>query len=811
MTPLSILVFSFCLAAIVAICAVFSRLRTRERFVFDVPAWSDPASGPVGRDEVLNDNGQQVVRNQIDKRDHSGRRCTHKGVDLPPSWLHTDEEGTCALDTYHHVVRNDCSNENDTLFTEGTIVKDAFIDPNTFRCNVSWDPDASPAQVEAFRREVDVEYLNGLLQELRDQARALEKQREKLANRKHDLETQVRENEDKLDELQARITSLEDEIDGIRTKIGGLEDDIRGLEEQVSDLRRKANTALIGNKISLSSQGGDKWRVDVDGRIRLKSGREVCMTVMGDDSRIYKSHEGMLAFFDGDDAQNAVRHRGFTMWTEPLNRGPAYDFAYRIRYESDGISLENDYGGTSYVGYDSSRDEVRIYTDASQKVTWKLENGCTFAPIYMGPPHPTAISGGFCCWQNGMRLVAKQPFRMGRASVFASRAGRITVRLTQEVGACSVNNVITKTLTVQKGQQNIDLDIDVPFQGRFLLYHDRRASPTSSVQLYRSSSRSEVPRYFRDYDGVVEVLTMGRLDDPDSRRGWAGVFWYSFYNIEVFPSARTLPDKHQTSGSNVCHARVNDRHVHIFTGNGTFQAKHSGTVDVLIVGGGGGGGSYGGGGAGGVVLRQVSVTPGNYAVRVGGGGGGNGGNRRRGAGDDGGTSSFRNERANGGGGGAGHPNNSDPKNARSSRGATGGSGGGAGSSWGMSSYSGGSGGSLGNSGGDMGGRLMGGGGGGAGSSGEASRDSSAGAGGDGVYHGNIFGTDVGVNGWFGGGGGGGAYMRRGPARGKHGGGDGRYRSNAPSGRAGTGGGGGGAGWSNRRGGSGGSGLVIIRQ
>jgi hypothetical protein len=60
---------------------------------------------------------------------------------------------------------------------------------------------------------------------------------------------------------------------------------------------------------------------------------------------------------------------------------------------------------------------------------------------------------------------------------------------------------------------------------------------------------------------------------------------------------------------------------HVFTSNGTFTVTGGGTFEVLVVGGGGGGGMLGGGGGGGgVTIASGIVNPGSFSVEVGQGG-----------------------------------------------------------------------------------------------------------------------------------------------------------------------------------------------
>ena len=219
-------------------------------------------------------------------------------------------------------------------------------------------------------------------------------------------------------------------------------------------------------------------------------------------------------------------------------------------------------------------------------------------------------------------------------------------------------------------------------------------------------------------------------------------------------------------------------------------------VEYLIVGGGGGGGRSGavpagGGGGGGVITGTTTVTSGNITVVVGAGGAGR--TVSGGAGDTGLDSTFNSLTAGGGGGGGG--GNISGRNGN----ATNGNGGGAG---GNASTSGGSGNSSGYAGGSSSGTANnegGGGGGGAGAVGSNGTSSSGGDGGDGIAN-SITGFSV----YYGGGGGGDDNSGTAGAGGLGGGAAGGTNA----GTANTGGGGGGnvAG----DGGSGGSGIVIIR-
>jgi hypothetical protein len=271
--------------------------------------------------------------------------------------------------------------------------------------------------------------------------------------------------------------------------------------------------------------------------------------------------------------------------------------------------------------------------------------------------------------------------------------------------------------------------------------------------------------------------------------------------------------------------------------------------DILIVAGGGAGGGRqgGGGGAGGIMfLANQKLVPGTHTIKVGKGG------TISGTAPDGTTnvianngidSEFGNYIAYGGSGGAGFSSTKSDFNITTNRFGSGGGGMG----WnnnssylgyhnanerinqtnqaviGGSAYKGGRGWQN-YTGGDNNiilTGLVGGGGGGAGGLGQdaiqninnASYTGKAGDGGVGLYYGNLFGTNIGHNGWFGGGGGGSGLSTSSdiPGNGgKGGGGNGNTAINGVDGMNGTGGGGGAGGFPNRIGGIGGSGIVIVR-
>jgi hypothetical protein len=250
--------------------------------------------------------------------------------------------------------------------------------------------------------------------------------------------------------------------------------------------------------------------------------------------------------------------------------------------------------------------------------------------------------------------------------------------------------------------------------------------------------------------------------------------------------------------------------IHAFkdVGEDSFNVTQGGEVDVLVVAGGGGGGTNaagGGGGAGGLIFSEnKNLNIGLINVDVGSGGT---------ISNNGENSQFDDIISIAGGAGGNYVawNNGTPGN-------NGGSGGGGAGEF-YNNKSGGTGTVNQGTNGGIGYKYLNnnytsGGGGGKGASGDDSSNQKSGDGGDGIYLGNYFSNNYGVNGWFAGGGGGSVYLHSGTIGtqgfgGNGGGGDGRRYGNSISttastpGISNTGGGGGGLN-------SGGSGIVLVR-
>jgi len=276
-----------------------------------------------------------------------------------------------------------------------------------------------------------------------------------------------------------------------------------------------------------------------------------------------------------------------------------------------------------------------------------------------------------------------------------------------------------------------------------------------------------------------------------------------------------------------------DSYISFTSGISTLNVTQDTIVDILLVGGGGGGGRFGAGGGAGAVLYTTNFTipVGTHIITVGSGGSGAVDQNKNGTNGIDTTISINGYIYNAIGGGGGGSRN-DPGGYSGRGGNNGGSGGGGSHSdssttvniGGLSfknTYTNWT--SLGNSGGEgkdgTSGGYGSGGGGGAGSIGANGSTNSGGNGGSGINLSSIFGSNVGDSGWFAGGGGGGSYTgtsgTAGFANGGSGllggGGNAIINGSGISGIANTGGGGGGSDInSGQVGGTGGSGVVIIK-
>ena len=304
------------------------------------------------------------------------------------------------------------------------------------------------------------------------------------------------------------------------------------------------------------------------------------------------------------------------------------------------------------------------------------------------------------------------------------------------------------------------------------------------------------------YPVVIDPTVV--LDNADTVANWTSS------NPTYFTASQDTIDKQEGTGS-IQVAASSGTPQQVFNSSTTWTVPAGVTsVEVLVVAGGGSGGSGStakgsGGGAGGLVYGSAfAVNAGNnLTVTIGAGGAGvNAVN----PGNIGGNSVFDTLIALGGGIGVCN-GNAGGNGGSAGGGASTAAGAGAG---GAATQPGSASGGFGCNGGNgWGGNASAGGGGGAGAVGQNGAQLYAGAGGAGKDYSAIFGTGVGVLGWFAGGGGGTCSLAGQGAGGKGGGGKGGRISAPGSGTANTGGGGGGGSgsWTS---GAGGSGVVIIK-
>jgi hypothetical protein len=274
--------------------------------------------------------------------------------------------------------------------------------------------------------------------------------------------------------------------------------------------------------------------------------------------------------------------------------------------------------------------------------------------------------------------------------------------------------------------------------------------------------------------------------------------------LAILPSAlsdsdaQTLTTVRSGSGGNISY--YGPYTIHTFTGSATFTPSFNGQVEVLVVAGGGGGGvdRAGAGGAGGLLYVSSYGVSANTGITVTIGAGGAGTSQNV-VGINGSNSVFGGLTAIGGGGGG---------TGNGAAGRDGGSGGGGGNTF-PGTTPGGLGipgqGNNGGSGTYTGPNYGAGGGGGAGALGANGTNVSSGNGGDGLPY-SISGFAT----YYAGGGGAGSYGGGINGVGGLGGGGNGFQSAANSGVNYTGGGGGSAGNIISQGGTGGSGIVIVR-
>jgi prefoldin subunit 5 len=213
---------------------------TSEEFTQQLPTWVDQAIGKVGRDDVLNDTGQSLVRRKIDKVNRSDERCIIDFLDLPPEWRPTNKINTCAVEMHHPMVRNLCGTDNPVLFPGGGVVDSAHIDPNTRKCNLTFTSLAQEEQVRSFQDMVDLDALLASRGALEEQIESLRAELDRLRAKRDDLLNRLRDLRDSVVEAREEIRALENEIDELEKKIAELRKKEKRVKAELGELRRKA-------------------------------------------------------------------------------------------------------------------------------------------------------------------------------------------------------------------------------------------------------------------------------------------------------------------------------------------------------------------------------------------------------------------------------------------------------------------------------------------------------------------------------------------------------------------------------------------
>lgn len=153
------------LIVIIVIAAIATALRIcthckneqKEAFYFDddeVEPPAQPISGKVAP-KVLNEKGQDFVRQLYDNHNVVNQMCKQGGVALPPVLRPTLEHPShvCSLDMGSRFVANDCTRSNKTLNVEGA-VKDVVIDPESKRCNLVFEGAPAASDVRNLARNL---------------------------------------------------------------------------------------------------------------------------------------------------------------------------------------------------------------------------------------------------------------------------------------------------------------------------------------------------------------------------------------------------------------------------------------------------------------------------------------------------------------------------------------------------------------------------------------------------------------------------------------------------------------------------------
>jgi hypothetical protein len=113
------------------------------------------------------------------------------------------------------------------------------------------------------------------------------------------------------------------------------------------------------------------WKLSSDNVIRLNSGRpiEVNFVVRPD---VFRANQGRVALFIDNNPSTAIRHTGLLVYANPF--GPnSFDFAwYPIQGPNNTVFFYNDYGGGTFLGYDSRDLLILVGANDSRRMSWKI-------------------------------------------------------------------------------------------------------------------------------------------------------------------------------------------------------------------------------------------------------------------------------------------------------------------------------------------------------------------------------------------------------------------------------------------------------
>jgi hypothetical protein len=112
--------------------------------------------------------------------------------------------------------------------------------------------------------------------------------------------------------------------------------------------------------------------VKADGAvIRLNKGSPITVN-MFNDSSVDNNKNGNVGLFVGGDRKKALRHTGYVIYADEFQAGN-FDFSWKLIRNGNGFDIINDFGGGTFLGYDSTIDQLRIVSNGDgRKVTWNI-------------------------------------------------------------------------------------------------------------------------------------------------------------------------------------------------------------------------------------------------------------------------------------------------------------------------------------------------------------------------------------------------------------------------------------------------------